>query len=69
MMTKILIIGAGFAGCAAASFLKEKFNSRDITIIDFALYWCRSQNFFYGGHPYTFGPRHFLTKKSGFLTT
>lgn len=63
-MTKILIIGAGFAGCAAASFLKDKFNPKDITIIDKLPYTGAGvRTFFYGGHPYTFGPRHFLTKK------
>ncbi len=61
MNKKILIVGGGFAGVAAARMLskKSKFN---ITLVE------KSSNLgagvrtnFYGGHPYTFGPRHFLT--------
>ncbi len=61
-MKKILIIGGGFGGCACAHTLSmlEKF---DITLVE------RSGELgagvrtnFWGGHPYTFGPRHFLTK-------
>ena len=61
-MKKILIIGGGFGGCACAHTLSmlEKF---DITLVE------RSGELgagvrtnFWGGHPYTYGPRHFLTK-------
>ncbi len=59
-MKKAVIIGAGFGGCTPALLLKEK--GWDVTVIDKAPFiggGCRT--FFYGGHPYTFGPRHFIT--------
>lgn len=61
MAKKMLIIGAGFGGCAAAHLISMK-GGWDITLIERqnkigggvrTLYW--------GGHPYTIGPRHFLT--------
>lgn len=61
-MTKILVIGGGFAGCLAAHMLTMK--GMDVTLIekDGALGGgCRT--FFYGGHPYTLGPRHFLSRR------
>ncbi len=61
MVKKVLIVGGGFAGVAAARILSKK-KKLDITLIE------KSSNLgagvrtnFYGGHPYTFGPRHFLT--------
>lgn len=60
-MTKVLVIGGGFAGCCAAHLLSEKGHS--VTLVEKASYLgggCKT--FFYGGHPYTLGPRHFLTK-------
>ncbi len=60
-MKKALIIGGGFAGCSAAHQL-ELLNNWDVTIIEKNSYLgagVRTQ--WYGGHPYTFGPRHFLT--------
>jgi UDP-galactopyranose mutase len=62
MKTKVLIIGGGFAGCLAAHMLEKK--AFDITLIEREAYLgggCRT--FYYGGHPYTLGPRHFLTKR------
>lgn len=62
MKKKILIIGGGFAGCAAAH---ELINIKDteITLAEKGGYLGAGvRTFFYGGHPYTFGPRHFLTK-------
>src|SRR6056300_280353 len=59
--SKILIIGGGFGGCASAHLLLEN-GFKNITLIDKSPYLgagVRTQ--FYGGHPYTFGPRHFLT--------
>ena len=61
MKKKLLIIGGGFAGCCVAH-LFSKLNNWETTIIE-------KNNFlgdgvrtnWYGGHPYTFGPRHFLT--------
>ena len=62
MMTKVLIIGGGFAGCAAADLLK-KISSMEITLVERGPFLGAGvRTFFYGGHPYTFGPRHFLTQ-------
>tara|TARA_B110001452_G_scaffold122498_1_gene101607 strand:- start:8247 stop:9416 length:1170 start_codon:yes stop_codon:yes gene_type:complete len=61
MKKKILIIGGGFAGSASARIL-SKLKDVDITLVEKSNQLgagVRTQ--FYGGHPYTFGPRHFLT--------
>ena len=61
-MKRALIIGGGFAGCAAAHLLSQQENW-DITLVEAAPFLgggCRT--LWYGGHPYTFGPRHFLTQ-------
>lgn len=60
-MKKALIIGGGFSGCAAAHQL-QLMGGWDTTVVEAAPFLgagVRTQ--FYGGHPYTFGPRHFLT--------
>jgi UDP-galactopyranose mutase len=60
-MKTALIIGGGFSGCAAAHQL-EMFGGWDVTLVESAPYLgagVRTQ--WFGGHPYTFGPRHFLT--------
>ncbi len=60
-MTKVLIIGGGFAGCGIAHLLADK--NFDITLLEKEEYLggtCRTS--FFGGHPYTLGPRHFLTR-------
>lgn len=63
MTKKILIIGGGFAGCAAAEFLK-KIPRADLTLIEKSnTLGAGVRTYFKGGHPYTFGPRHFLTKQ------
>jgi UDP-galactopyranose mutase len=63
-MKKALIIGGGFAGCAAAHQLTLKNDGWDITIVEKqAFLGAGVRTSFYGGHPYTFGPRHFLTHK------
>jgi UDP-galactopyranose mutase len=59
-MTKVLVIGGGMAGCCATHLLSEK--GLDVTLVERAPFLgggCKT--FFHGGHPYTIGPRHFLT--------
>ncbi|MBF0132984.1 MAG: FAD-dependent oxidoreductase [Magnetococcales bacterium] len=59
----VLIIGGGFSGCSAAHLLSLQ-GGWDITLVEAASYLgggCKTK--WYGGHPYTFGPRHFLTPK------
>jgi len=59
-MVKILVLGAGFAGCSAAFLLSKRY---DVTVLEccgFPGGGCRT--YFYGGHPYTLGPRIFFTK-------
>jgi UDP-galactopyranose mutase len=61
-MAKALIIGGGFAGCIAAQMLSKK--GHDVTLVERASYLGGScKTFTWGGHPYTLGPRHFLTKR------
>jgi UDP-galactopyranose mutase len=62
-LTKVLIIGGGFAGCISAEMLHAK-GYTDITLIERAPVLgggCRTYT--WGGHPYTLGPRHFLTRR------
>ena len=59
---KILIIGGGFAGCASAEML-SKLQDSHVTILEKSSFLGAGvRTFFHGGHPYTFGPRHFLTQ-------
>ncbi len=61
-MKTALVLGGGFAGCAAAHQL-HLLGGWDVTLVEQAPFLgagVRTQ--FYGGHPYTFGPRHFLTQ-------
>lgn len=58
---KALVIGGGFAGCAAAHQL-ELLGDWDVTLLEAAPFLgAGNKTRWYGGHPYTFGPRHFLT--------
>ena len=59
---KILIIGGGFAGCASAEILSKLKNSKIVLIEKGNDLGAGVRTHFYGGHPYTFGPRHFLTE-------
>lgn len=60
---KILIIGGGFAGCSSAEMLSKLKDSR-VTIVEKSKFLGAGvRTFVHGGHPYTFGPRHFLTNK------
>ncbi len=59
---EVLIIGGGTAGCSVAHMLYEQ-GGWDLTIVDSAPFLGAGvRTNFYGGHPYTFGPRHFLTQ-------
>lgn len=61
-MVKALIIGGGPAGCIATDMLTRK--GWDVTLVESHSELggsCRT--FWWGGHPYTLGPRHFLTKR------
>ena len=61
-MKKALVIGGGFAGCAACHLLKEKDHTWKIDLVEKSdTLGAGNKTRFYGGHPYTFGPRHFLT--------
>jgi UDP-galactopyranose mutase len=60
-MKKALVIGGGFAGCAAAHQL-ALMGGWDVTLVERApVLGAGVRTSYYGGHPYTFGPRHFLT--------
>lgn len=60
-MKKALIIGGGFSGCAAAHQLAQA-GGWDVTLVEAMPYLgAGNKTRWYGGHPYTFGPRHFLT--------
>jgi UDP-galactopyranose mutase len=62
MTKKVAIIGAGTAGCAAA-YQFQKLGGWDIDIFEGGnSIGAGVRTYFSGGHPYTFGPRHFLTK-------
>jgi len=62
-MKKALIIGGGFAGCAAAHQFMLK-GGWDTTIVERGpSLGAGNRTMFKGGHPCTFGPRHFLTQK------
>jgi len=61
-LKKALIIGGGFAGCAAAHVLALK-GGWDVTLVEQnSVLGAGVRTQWYGGHPYTFGPRHFLTQ-------
>jgi UDP-galactopyranose mutase len=67
-MANILIIGAGVAGCTSAYLLSKK--GHHVTVLEGAPHpgggvWTQ----WYGGHPYTFGPRIFFTKDEEVIST
>lgn len=62
-MKKILIIGGGFAGCSSAEILSKLPNTKITLIEKSKTLGAGVRTYFNGGHPFTFGPRHFLTTK------
>ncbi len=61
-MKTVLIIGGGFAGCAAGHILSLQ-GGWDIDLVDKnSFLGAGVRTFWKGGHPFTFGPRHFLTQ-------
>lgn len=61
-MKKALCIGGGIAGCTAAHQL-ALMGGWDVTVIERAPFLGAGlRTNWWGGHPYTFGPRHFLTQ-------
>ena len=63
MTKRALIIGGGFAGCAAAHQLSLKGGWEVILVESAPFLGAGVRTQWWGGHPYTFGPRHFLTQK------
>jgi len=62
-MKKILIIGGGFSGCSSAEII-SRIPDTEITLVEKGnLLGAGVRTHFNGGHPFTFGPRHFLTTK------
>ena len=62
-MKNILIIGGGFSGCSSAEIISRIPNTK-ITIIEKGIsLGAGVRTHFNGGHPFTYGPRHFLTTK------
>jgi UDP-galactopyranose mutase len=61
-MKKALVIGGGFAGCAATHQLLLM-GDWDVTLVEtLPFLGAGVRTSWFGGHPYTFGPRHFLTQ-------
>lgn len=57
---KCLILGGGFAGCSLAYFLKRK--GYDVTLIEKHELGGLCRTYYYGKHPYEFGPHVFMSK-------
>jgi UDP-galactopyranose mutase len=61
MAKRALVLGGGFAGCAAAHQLMLM-GGWEVTLVEAAPFLgAGNRTMYYGGHPHTFGPRHFLT--------
>jgi UDP-galactopyranose mutase len=58
-MKKAIIIGSGFSGSMFAMMLKKK--NWDVKVFDKAsIAGGGVRTYYHGGHPYTYGPRHFI---------
>jgi len=62
MKKKALIIGGGVAGCTAAHQLSKLGGWEILLIESSSKLGAGVRTNWFGGHPYTFGPRHFLTQ-------
>lgn len=61
-MKTALVIGGGITGCCAAHLIKQK--NFQVTLVEKQeILGGGVRTFTYGGHPFTYGPRHFITKK------
>jgi UDP-galactopyranose mutase len=62
MAKHALIIGGGFAGCASAHHLAGK-KDWNVTLVESAkAIGGGNKTLWWGGHPHTYGPRHFITQ-------
>ena len=62
-LKKLLIIGGGFGGCTIVHEYSKK-HDWEITVVEpNSEFGGGVRTRFKSGHPYTFGPRHFLTQK------
>ena len=60
-MKKVLIIGGGFAGCSSAHQF-QFLNNWDVTLVEKSGFLGAGvRTMWHGGHPHTYGPRHFLS--------
>ena len=62
-MKKVLIIGGGPAGCAIAHQISMLKGYEILVVEKSAVLGGGCKTLTMGGHPYTFGPRHFITDK------
>ena len=62
-MKKVLIIGGGFAGCSSAEIISNIPGTKIVILEKGNSLGAGVRTHFNGGHPFTFGPRHFLTTK------
>jgi UDP-galactopyranose mutase len=58
-MKKAIIIGSGFTGAMFAKMLRDKDWSVDV-YDNSSIVGGGVRTFYHGGHPYTYGPRHFI---------
>ena len=62
-MKKAIVIGSGFSGCMFAMMLRQK--NWEVTLIEKSkIAGGGVRTFYHGGHPYTYGPRHFIGPES-----
>lgn len=62
-MKKAIVIGSGVTGCMFAMMLREK--GWSVTVVEKAgITGGGVRTFYHGGHPFTFGPRHFIGPES-----